>query len=101
MKGFLLGSLALIALEVLVTGKADAKGNTPGGNAVGGFFDVLAAGVRLFVDPTVPAFRPKVTPAATAKAGTFVAATTPVIPNPATNPFGLPPTPLGVPSTYA
>jgi hypothetical protein len=101
MKGFFLGALGLIALEKLVTGKVDAQGNTPGGNAVGGFFDVLAKGVRMFVDPKIPAFRWKTAaPAGTPTGGQAIAYRPPVT-NPATNPFGLPRTPLGVPSTYA
>lgn len=89
MKGFLLGALGLIALEVLVTGNNS-------GNAVGGFFDVMAKGVRMFVDPTVPAFKWKAAAPASSSGG----APRPVS-NPTTNPFGLPATPLGVPSVYA
>jgi drug/metabolite transporter superfamily protein YnfA len=73
MKGFFIGALALIVLEVVVTSDSNKKGGTVAGDAVGGVFGVAANLVRAFVDPTIPAFKAKAGKAAansTAQAST-------------------------------
>lgn len=73
MRGFLVGALGLVALQVL----ASTKGiNT----AVGGAFGVVSKGVASFLSAGTPAFKAKATTtAATTSTATAAAATYPAI----------------------
>ena len=70
MRGFIIGSLALILLEVFVTSKQSQTATTGAFAAVGNL-------AQAFIDPTRPAFKQKATTAAATTAAGASATTTP------------------------